>query len=111
MERVVERNEVMLCAGGIKGAADFAGELYGGFVGFGAGVADEDAGGVVHGTRGAGLFDEELGEGAGPGVVIEVGCVYELAGLDGVGLLSSSLGGYFSYLLRHQRDHLWITVP
>jgi len=68
----VEGDEVVLGAGRVEGAADFAGELYGGFIGFGAGVADEDAGGVVHGAGGAGLFDEELGEGAGPGVMVEV---------------------------------------
>jgi hypothetical protein len=41
MEGVLERYEFKLRAGGIEDFSGFAGEFYGGFVGFGAGVADE----------------------------------------------------------------------
>jgi len=82
----VERDKMVLCAGRIEHAASFAGELDSGFVGFGTGVTDEDAGGIVHCAGRAGLFDEEFGERAGPGVMVEVGGVYEGACLGGVSL-------------------------
>ena len=54
VEGVVEGEDVMF--GGARGAgfADFAAEFDGGFVGFGAGVRDEGAGGGVHATLGFG---------------------------------------------------------
>ena len=72
VETVVEAYDFVFCAIGLAGFADFAAEFKGGFVCFGAGVADEDAGGGGHGTGSFGLLDEELREGAGPGVVVEV---------------------------------------
>lgn len=71
----------MLGAGGSAGFADFAGEFDGSFVGFGAGVADEDFGGSVHCAGGAGFGDDLFGELAGPGVVIEIGSVDESTSL------------------------------
>ena len=75
VEGILEGDDLDLVAGGVEDLADLAGELDTGLVGFGTGVADEDGGGVVHAARGLGGFDEELGEGAGPGIVVEVGGV------------------------------------
>ena len=89
MEGGVEADDFVRGARGLAHLADFAGELDGGFVGFGAGVADEDFGGGGHGARGERLFDHELGEGAGPGVVVEV------RGVDqGARLLGDELGHF-----------------
>lgn len=85
MECTIERDDSCLGARGVDDFADLAGEFDGGFVGFGAGVADEDAGGVVHAAGFEGLVNEELGEGASPGVIVEVRGVDESFGLD-VGL-------------------------
>lgn len=45
------------------------------FIGFAAGIADENFGGGGHGAGGKGFFDEELGQRAGPRVMIEIGGV------------------------------------
>jgi len=71
----VERKDLVLAAGGVEHAAGFASEFEGGFVGFGAGVADEDFGGGGHAAGGEGGLNEGFGEEAGPGVVVEVGDV------------------------------------
>ena len=72
VEGIVEADDFVFGAVGLSCSADFAGEFDGGFVGFAAGVADEDFGGVTHGAGVEGFLDEELGEGAGPGVVVEI---------------------------------------
>ena len=77
MEGVVEAHNFVLLTGGLPYLSYFACEFYGGFVGFAAGVADEDFGGFVHGARFVRFVDEELGEGASPGVMIEVGSMYQ----------------------------------
>ncbi len=81
VEGVLEADDLVLRAGGLPYLAHFPGEFDSGFVGFGAGVADEDFGRFGHGARGACLLDHELGEGAGPGVVVEVRGVDECARL------------------------------
>lgn len=81
VEGVLKADNFDFGTGGVEHLADFTGELDTGFVGFGPGVADEDGGGVVHAARGLCGFDEELGERAGPGVVVEVGGVDEFLGL------------------------------
>jgi len=75
MKTLIETDDFMLLSTRLSYLAHFARKFYGGLVGFGARVADEDFGGLVHGAAVAGFGDEEVGEGAGPGVVIEVGCV------------------------------------
>jgi len=111
MEGVVKGDKVVFGAGGVEYAASFAGELYGGFIGFGAGVADEDAGGVVHSAGCTGLLDEELGQRAGPRVVVEIRSVDKRAGLGGVGFLRTcEWKTCLSYLLCHQGHHFWVTV-
>ena len=72
MKGVLERDEVVFGARRIEDLARFARELYGGFVGFGAGIADENAFGVVHRAGLDGFLDEEFGESARPGVMVEV---------------------------------------
>ena len=46
----MEGNDIVFGSRGVEDFAGFAGELYGGFVGFGTGVADEYCAGVVHGV-------------------------------------------------------------
>ena len=75
VEGIVEADDLVLRPGRLPHLADLPGELDGGFVGLGAGVADEDLGRVGHGACGARLLDHELREGAGPGVVVQVGSV------------------------------------
>lgn len=82
VEGVVEGDELVLFAGGVQGASDLARELDGGLVGLGSGVGDEDGGGAAHGARLEGLLDEQLAEGAGPGIVVKVGCVDQGLRLD-----------------------------
>ena len=77
VEGAVEADDFVLRARWTPGLADFAGEFDGGFVGFGAGVADEDFGGAGHGAGGARLLDHELREGADPWGVVEIGRVDE----------------------------------
>lgn len=50
--------------------SDLACELDGSFVGLCTGVADEDLGGIPHGTGLDGLLNKQLAEGSGPRVVI-----------------------------------------
>jgi len=83
MKGVVEGDELVLRARGVEGASDLAGELDGRLVGLGARVGDKDLRGVAHGAGLEGLGDEELAEGAGPGVVVEVGGVDQSLRLDG----------------------------
>ena len=68
----MEGDNVVFSAGRFQAAPGFAGELYGGFVGFGSRITDEDAGCVVHATRGNGFLDEKFRERARPGVVVKV---------------------------------------
>ena len=77
MKRVVEADDFVLGAGWLAYLAYFSGEFDGGFVGFGAGVADKDFGGIGHGARSACFLNHELREGADPGVVVEIGSVNE----------------------------------
>lgn len=72
MERVVERNEFMLLARGLKGAADLAGELDRSFVGFGSRVGNEHLRCVTHSTGVDSGLDQELAEGTGPVIVVQV---------------------------------------
>jgi len=81
VEPVAEGDDFEFGARGIGYLAGFAGEFDGGFVGFRSGVADEDGGEGGHAGGFVGFLDEELGEGAGPGVVVEVGGVDEDLGL------------------------------
>lgn len=50
VEGVVEGDELVLCAGWVERAADFAGELNGGFVGFRSGIGDEYLRRIAHGS-------------------------------------------------------------
>ena len=77
----MEGDDFVFGAVGLASFADFPGEFDGGFVGFGAGVGDEDAGGCGHGGGGTSRGDKEGGEGTSPGVVVEVRGVDEGASL------------------------------
>lgn len=68
----MEGDDFVLRAGGGAHFPYFPRKLQGGFVGFGARVADEGSRGGGHAAGGFCLFDEELGERAGPGVMVEV---------------------------------------
>lgn len=81
MKGAVEGKDLVLCTGRGAGFADFAGEFDGGFVGFGARVADEDLGGGVHCACGSGFGDDQFREFAGPGVMVEIGSVDERSSL------------------------------
>lgn len=81
VEGIVEGDDLELVTRGLADLGSLPGELDGGFVGLGAGVADEHRVGVVHGTGLAGLLDQQLGQGAGPRVVVEVRGVHERATL------------------------------
>lgn len=81
VESVLERDNVDLFARRIDNLACLAGELDGSLVGLGAGVADEDTRGLVHASCLERLFDEQLGQRAGPGVVVQVRGVDQRAGL------------------------------
>lgn len=65
----------MFAARGVEGSTDFAGKFNGGFVGFAAGVAEENFACGRHAAGGEGVIDEEFGEGADPGIVVEIGYV------------------------------------
>lgn len=68
----MEGEDFVLGTGRGASLTDFAGEFDGSFVGFGARVADEDLGGGVHCACGAGFSDDQFGELAGPGVMVEI---------------------------------------
>jgi len=61
--------------------SDLACELDGSFIGLCTGVADEDLGGIPHGTGLNGLLNKQLAESSGPRVVIQVGGMDEGFGL------------------------------
>lgn len=58
MKRVVEGNNFVLLAGWVSCLAYFTGKLYGSFIGFASGIADEHLGGRLHGTRGDRFRDD-----------------------------------------------------
>ena len=72
VEGVVKADDLMLRAGGLPYLSHFPGEFYSSFIGLGARVANEDFGRFGHGARSACLLNHDLGEGTGPGVVVEV---------------------------------------
>ena len=77
----MEGDDFVLRAGGSADFADFASEFNGGFVGFAAGVADEDFGGGVHRACGACFGNDLFGEFAGPGVIVKIGRVHKCESL------------------------------
>lgn len=81
MEGLMERDDLVLVLVRRYGLSDFAGELEGCFIGFGAAVADEGSrcGGEAAGR--VGELDELFGEEAGVGVVVEIGCMDQLPSL------------------------------
>jgi len=81
VEGVVERDELVLGAGGVQGPTDLAGELDSGLVGLGSGVGDENLRRITHSPGRASLFDQQLTQSTGPGVVVEIGSVNEGLGL------------------------------
>lgn len=81
VEGVVEGDKLVLRTGGIDRTADLTGELDCCFVGFGAGVGDEDLGSIAHATRFTGQVDQKLTQSTSPRVVVEVGGVKEGLGL------------------------------
>ena len=77
MESALEGYDFVL--GAVRGArsAHFSAEFDGGFVGFAAGITDEGFGRARHCACLERFLYKELGEGADPGVVVEVGSVHK----------------------------------
>lgn len=82
MERAMKRNEFVLVFIGREGLSDLARELYGSLIGFGAAIAYEGAGCAGEATGRVRELDKLLREEAGMGVVVEVGSMHELLGLN-----------------------------
>lgn len=82
MERVVERDELMLVFVWRHRLSDLAGELDGSFVGFGAAVANERSGRTGKTTSRVCKLDKLFGKKAGMWVVVQIRGVHELLGLD-----------------------------
>lgn len=70
VEGIAEGDNLVLCARGVDGSAILAREFDRRFVGFGAGVGDEDLLGVLHAAGLHGGFHKELAEGSRPSIVV-----------------------------------------
>lgn len=91
VEGIVEGHDVAFVARRTADLADLPSEFDGGFVRFGARVADKDLGGRAHGASGAGLGDDQLGQLANPGIMIQIRSVDECKGLCSARKVSSEV--------------------
>lgn len=77
VKRIVKRDDLGLAARRVQHLADLARKLDGSLVGLGPGVAHKHPGRVVHAARRPRHVHQQLGQRAGPGVVVQVGRVDE----------------------------------
>ena len=77
----MKRDDLVLVLVGGYGLSDFASELEGCFVGFGATVADEGSRCGGEAASRVGKLDKLFGEEAGVGIVVEIGGMDQLPSL------------------------------
>lgn len=82
VEAILERDNLVLIAGGVDHLASLSGKLDSGLVGFGSRVAHKHGSRVVHSTRLESLLYQKLRQGASPGVVVKVRRMDESLGLQ-----------------------------